>query len=174
MEQQQTEDSQRPRVAGTQGIQPLHLEGLAAHGQGPVPERILRRSRRHLFLYEPTLPDAAVDERTGTGLACQMLYGTGMEIRRRGRDPQHEPRLDGLPRCQGLGLHLCQLLHPTGRLREGHTLSEKSDQARTPQHPARQGVVPDGTDPEPDRQPRRGLPRLREGARLSSALRTGV
>ena len=112
VDQEPAQDGQRHRMAEQEGIQPLHVESLDADGTLPIPQRRLRRSRRHLQLHEPALPDAARHLRQGTRLAGQVLHRAGMALRRRRRDAQHGARLHRLARAQRVGLHLRRLLYP--------------------------------------------------------------
>ena len=46
-----------------------------------VPERCLRGGCCHLHLYEQALSHPAVAERTGKGMAREVLHGTGLDVR---------------------------------------------------------------------------------------------
>ena len=130
MDEEPSEDRTRHRVAQPQRIQPHDVESLDADGPLAVSQRCFRRSRRHLFLYEPSLPDPAHHLRQVPCLARQVLHPARVALRRRGRHPQHEPRLHRPPCRERMGLHLRRLLYPHWRIRESHPLPTQGDQAR--------------------------------------------
>ena len=174
MDKKPTEDTEGHRVAEPPRVQPLHLEGLAADGQVAVPERRVRRGCSHLQLYVAPVPYPARHQRTGKGLAGQELYGVGLAVRCRGRHQQAASRHHALPRRQGLGLHLCRLLHTQPALRGGPTLSAQSHQTREAAQAESPRVVPLRTVAGPAGTQGRSLRRLQAYHPSEPSLRTGV
>ena len=90
MEQVEEENGKGHRMAEQKGIQPLYLEGMAAHGQVAVHAGQIRGSSIHVLIHEPPLRHTAGHLRQGEGVARKMLHGTGLALRRGGRDYENQ------------------------------------------------------------------------------------
>ncbi len=155
-------------------VQPHAVESVAADGTLAVSQGRLRRSGLHIFLHEPSVRHAAGNLRQGTRLVSKGLCGVGSDVRRGGCDTQNEPRLHPLERKERMELHLHRLLSSHRRIRQGHSLFARSDQARGAAQAESPRMVSARTTLRADRQHRRGLQVLQARFSPAPALRTAV
>ena len=105
-------------------IQSVPAQRLAAHGQGTVLQRRLRRSRLDFLLHQPPLLVAPQDRHRGAAMAGAVVYLHGLALRSRSDTQPHQTRRAHRQFAQGpLQLRRGRLPHQEQSARSGRAIS---------------------------------------------------